>query len=320
MNSNGGVLENINKYFNTMIPYETQKKLGNFSEFLSSNTMIARGTFLLGILILFSILFYIGSKVVHYFLSPSETPYLISGMKDATEPLTITQNVGKKSIPILRSNNQYGGLEFSYSFWIYVNDVNYNDGIDYKHIFNKGSPPSSGGERNGIFEPNNAPGVYLYTGKKYVSANLINNYPVLGMLVRLNVFHNSINPKKQYFDDIYVDAIPIKKWVNVIIRVTTQNICDIYINGNLSKRHKLSNIVKQNYDDLYVNYNGGFSGNLSNLKYYNYAIGTLEIDSLNTSGPSLVLSKNSNIDKSAKGSQYLSSQWYFNDTEVLTTL
>ena len=81
MNSNGGVLENINKYFNTMIPYETQKKLGNFSEFLSSNTMIARGTFLLGILIFFSILFYIGSKVVHYFLSPSETPYLISGMK-----------------------------------------------------------------------------------------------------------------------------------------------------------------------------------------------------------------------------------------------
>ena len=320
MNSNGGVLENINKYFNTMIPYETQKKLGNFSEFLSSNTMIARGTFLLGILIFFSILFYIGSKVVHYFLSPSETPYLISGMKDATEALTITQNVGKKSIPILRSNNQYGGLEFSYSFWIYVNDVNYNDGIDYKHIFNKGSPPSSGSESNGIFEPNNAPGVYLYTGKKYVSANLINNYPVLGMLVRLNVFHNSINPKKQYFDDIYVDAIPIKKWVNVIIRVTTQNICDIYINGNLSKRHKLSNIVKQNYDDLYVNYNGGFSGNLSNLKYYNYAIGTLEIDSLNTSGPSLVLSKTSNIDKSAKGSQYLSSQWYFNDTEVLTTL
>ena len=320
MNSNGGVLENINKYFNTMIQYETQKKLVNFSEFLSSNTMIARGTFLLGILILFSILFYIGSKVVHYFLSPSETPYLISVMKDATEPLTITQNVGKKSIPILRSNNQYGGLEFSYSFWIYVNDVNYNEGTDYKHIFNKGSPPSSGGESNGIFEPNNAPGVYLYTGKKYVSANLINNYPVLGMLVRLNVFHNSINPKKQYFDDIYVDAIPIKKWVNVIIRVTTQNICDIYINGNLSKRHKLSNIVKKNYDDLYVNYNGEFSGNLSNLKYYNYAIGTLEIDSLNTSGPSLVLSKNSNIDKSAKGSQYLSSQWYFNDTEVLTTL
>jgi hypothetical protein len=40
---------------------------------------------------LFSILFYIGSKLVYYFFSPSDTPFLISGMKDATEALTITQ-------------------------------------------------------------------------------------------------------------------------------------------------------------------------------------------------------------------------------------
>jgi hypothetical protein len=232
--------------------------------------MIARGTFLLGVLILFSILFYIGSRVVYYFLSPSETPYLINGMKDATEPLTIVQNTGhKNSIPILRSNDQYGGVEFSYSFWIYVNDVNYNETIDFKHVFNKGSSPSSQGEGgSGIFGPNNAPGVYLYNGKKNISDNLMTNYPVLGMLVRLNVFHNNESVNKPYYDDIYVDSIPIKKWVGVIIRVTSQNICDIYINGTLTKRHKLSNIVKQNYDNLYVNYNGGFDGAISNLKYY----------------------------------------------------
>jgi len=40
MNSNGGIFDNINKYFKTMIPFETQKKLGDFSGFLSSNTMI----------------------------------------------------------------------------------------------------------------------------------------------------------------------------------------------------------------------------------------------------------------------------------------
>lgn len=318
MNSNGGVLENINNYFNTIIPYETQKKLGNFSEFLSSNTMIARGTFLLGVLIFFSILFYVGSKLVYYFLSPSETPFLISGMKDATEALTISQNLGQKTtIPILRSVNEYGGVEFTYSFWIYVNNVNYNETIDYKHVFNKGSSPSSQGEGgSGLFGPNNAPGVYLYNGKKNYSDALMTNYPVLGMLVRLNVFHNNESVNKPYYDDIYVDAIPIKKWVGVIIRVTSQNICDIYINGTLTKRHKLSNIVKQNYDNLYVNYNGGFSGNLSDLKYYNYAIGTLEIDSVTARGPNLKIKKNSNIEKAKP--QYLSTQWYFNDTNVLT--
>jgi hypothetical protein len=318
MNSNGGVLENINNYFNTIIPYETQKKFGNFSEFLSSNTMIARGTFLLGVLIFFSILFYVGSKLVYYFLSPSETPFLISGMKDATEALTISQNLGQKTtIPILRSVNEYGGVEFTYSFWIYVNNVNYNETIDYKHVFNKGSSPSSQGEGgSGLFGPNNAPGVYLYNGKKNYSDDLMINYPVLGMLVRLNVFHNNESVNKPYYDDIYVDAIPIKKWVGVIIRVTSQNICDIYINGTLTKRHKLSNIVKQNYDNLYVNYNGGFSGNLSDLKYYNYAVGTLEIDSVTARGPNLKIKKNSNIEKAKP--QYLSTHWYFNDTSVLT--
>jgi len=318
MNSNGGVLENINNYFNTIIPYETQKKFGNFSEFLSSNTMIARGTFLLGVLIFFSILFYIGSKLVYYFLSPSETPFLISGMKDATEALTISQHMGQKTtIPILRSVNEYGGVEFTYSFWIYINDVNYNEAIDYKHVFNKGSSPSSQGEGgSGLFGPNNAPGVYLYNGKKNYSDALMINYPVLGMLVRLNVFHNNESVNKPYYDDIYVDAIPIKKWVGVIIRVTSQNICDIYINGTLTKRHKLSNIVKQNYDNLYVNYNGGFSGNLSDLKYYNYAVGTLEIDSVTARGPNLKIKSNSNIEKAKP--QYLSTHWYFNDTSVLT--
>lgn len=318
MNANGGIFSNFNKYFNTLVPFETQKKLGDFGGFVSSNTMIAKVTFLLGVVILFSILFYIGSKSIYYFISPSETPYLISGMKDATEALTINQNTGdKKSIPILRSINQYGGVEFTYSFWIYVNNINYNETIDYKHVFNKGSSPNSIGEGgSGLFGPNNCPGVYLYNGKKNLSDNLIEKFPVLGMLVRLNVFHNNESVKKSYYDDIYVDAIPIKKWVGVIIKVTSQNIVDIYINGSLTKRHKLSNIIKQNYDNLYVNYNGGFSGNLSDLKYYNYAVGTLEIESLTSNGPNLKIKKDSNIEKSKP--QYLSSQWYFNDTDVLT--
>jgi hypothetical protein len=319
MNANEGIFGNINKYFKTVIPYDTQKKVGDVGGFLSSNTMIAKVTFLLGVVIVFSVIFYIASRVMYYLLAPSETPYLISGMKDASEALTITQNIGnKQAIPILRSSNQYGGVEFTYSFWIYVNNVNYNEQIDYKHVFNKGSPPNTPGESGtatGIFGPNNSPGVYLYSGKKHLNNDsLADNYPVLGMLVRINVFHN--NENNTYYDDIYVDAIPIKKWVGVIIRITSQNICDIYINGNLTKRHKLSNIVKQNYDNLYVNYNGGFAGNLSDLKYYNYAIGTLEIDSLTTNGPNLKIKKNSNIEKSKP--QYLSSHWYFNDTDVLT--
>jgi hypothetical protein len=67
---------------------------------------------------------------------------------------------------------------------------------------------------------------------------------------------------------------------------------------------------------LYINYNGGFSGNISDLKYFNYAIWTFEINSINSKGPNLKTKKDSNISKSKP--PYLSSQWYFNDTDVLT--
>jgi len=317
MNPPEGILENIKKNMSSLIPYKTEKK-SMLKDFVSSNTMISRLTFLLAIIILFSALFYIGCKILYVLLSPSQTPYIISGMKDATEALTVTQALGAKtSIPLLRSANQYEGIEFTYSFWIYVNNLEYKDEIDYMHVFNKGSPPNSTGEGgSGLFGPNNCPGVYLYKGKRNYSTNLLEKFPILGMLVRINVFHNNNSVSKAYYDDIYVDAIPIKKWVGVVIRATSQNIIDIYINGNLTKRHKLSNIIKQNYDNLYVNYNGGFLGNLSNLKYYNYAIGTFEINSITSKGPNLKTKKSSNINKSKP--PYLSSQWYFNDTDVLT--
>jgi hypothetical protein len=317
MNPPEGVLDNLKKNMSSLIPYQSDKK-SPLNDFLTSNTMISRLTFLLAIIIIFSSLFYIGSKILFIMLSPSQTPYIIKGMKDATEAVTITQALGSKtSIPLLRSNNQYEGIEFTYSFWIYVTNLEYKDDSDYMHIFNKGSPPNSVGEGgSGLFGPNNAPGVYLYKGKRNHSDALMDSFPLLGMLVRMNVYHNNNSIGKAYYDDIYVDAIPIKKWVGIIIRSTSQNIVDIYINGSLTKRHKLSNIVKQNYDNLYVNYNGGFAGNISDLKYYNYSIGTFEINSITSKGPSLKTKKNSNIQKSKP--PYLSSEWYFNDTDVLT--
>ena len=317
MNPPEGVLDNLKKNMSSLIPYQSDKKSA-LNDFLASNTMISRLTFLLAIIIIFSSLFYIGSKILFIMLSPSQTPYIIKGMKDATEAVTITQALGAKtSIPLLRSNNQYEGIEFTYSFWIYVTNLEYKDDSDYMHVFNKGSPPNSVGEGgSGLFGPNNSPGVYLYKGKRNHSDALMDSFPLLGMLVRMNVYHNNNSIGKAYYDDIYVDAIPIKKWVGIIIRSTSQNIVDIYINGSLTKRHKLSNIVKQNYDNLYINYNGGFAGNMSDLKYYNYSIGAFEINSITSKGPSLKTKKSSNIQKSKP--HYLSSEWYFNDTDVLT--
>jgi len=319
MDTVNDILGNAKKNIVRLTPYGSESFFSSGSEFLNSNTLIAKATFLLLIIILFIFLFYVFSRIIIYFLTPSENPYIIKGMKDATQSMTIPQSFAdKNSVPIYRSRNEYDGTEFTYSYWMYVNDLTYNENKDFKHVFHKGSSTHSDGALDGVYGPNNAPGVYLYTGKKNISDNLLEKYPLLGMLIRLNVYHdndNKTNPAK-YFDDIYVDGIPIKKWVNVVIRVTGQNIVDVYINGTLTKRHKLSNIVKQNYDNIYINLNGGFGGNLSNLKYYNYAIGTFEIYKITSDGPDLTMAENTSINKSKPF--YLSSQWYFDNTDPLT--
>ena len=43
--------------------------------------------------------------------------------------------------------------------------VEYDD-AEYKHIFHKGSLTDGG---DGLYGPNNCPGVYLYNGKKHLS-------------------------------------------------------------------------------------------------------------------------------------------------------
>ena len=242
-------------------------------------------------------------------------------MKKANTSMIITQDyANKKSIPIFRSKNEYDGIEFTYSFWMYVDDIDYNEYETFKHVFHKGNIGT--GTLNGIYNPNNAPGVYLYKGKRSMTSHsksaddLLDKFPQLGMLVRMNIFHNNEdkNSPYKYYDDIYVDGLPIKKWINIIIRTTSQNIIDVYVNGVLTKRHKLTNIVKQNYDNLYINMNGGFGGNLSNIKYYSYAIGTFEIDKIVSNGPNLKMAEDDNISNSAPS--YISTQWFFDDMNI----
>lgn len=316
MENQNNLLTNIKNSVANTTSYSSDKYLSGAKEFLASNTMIAKATFIILMLLLFCFIYIIGSKIIVYLLSPSETPYLFTGMRDGNEQLIIPQSMANESaIPLLRSRNQYDGIEFTYTFWIYVNNVNYKEDVQYKHIFSKGSTIV---QNAGILGPNNSPGVYLYTGKQNYSRNLIDTFPLLGMLVRLNVYHDSENSNEpyKYYDDINVDGIPIKKWVGVVIRLTNQNIVDVYINGQLTKRQKLNNIVKQNYDNVNVSMNGGFDGKLSNLRYYNYAIGTFEIDKITSAGPNLTTDKESNLEKSKP--YYLSKLWYFNDTSILT--
>jgi hypothetical protein len=307
---------------NDLIPNNIPSSFSDASQFASSNTLVAKIVFLILVIFVFSFLYYMLSWLISYIFSPNESPYILYGMKDATEPEIIPQDPKKKNNRLIfRSKNEDGGIEFSYSFWMYIKDEFEN--IDkFKHVFHKGSP-NGNSKNDGTYGPLNAPGVYLYKGAKSDThlendksdkvKQMNDQNQIIGMLVRLNIHNN--NDKEyigyKYYDNIYVDNLPIKKWIHVVIKSTNQNIIDIYINGNLVKRHNLSNVVKQNYDDIYINLEGGFDGNLSNLKYYNYAIDTFEIDRISKNGPNLKMAKKSNLSESKPS--YLSNNWYDNN-------
>jgi len=264
-------------------------------EFLDSNSLVAKVAFLLLVLFVFVLLFRLGMMILGYFLTAPDNPTLVDGMVDARQLIVIPQDPDNpNAITIKRSVNATDGIEFTWSIWIYIDDLTYNDG-QYRCVFYKGndfaSNPKAGQEEpQGLNFPNNAPGVYI--------APNTNN-----LIIFMNTF-NVIN------EQITVEDIPINKWFNLIIRCQNTTM-DIYMNGLVVKSYELHGVPKQNYGDVYVAANGGFSGNISELKYYSYALGTSEINRLVNKGPDTNMKGSLLNSLNKKNTNYLSLRWYF---------
>lgn len=273
--------------------YASNKYVQGGKEFLQSNSIVAKFAFLILVIILFTMLFSLGSFILSKIFSQDHNPVLIDGMINSRQMLIIPQNPGKKGAkPILRSNNEREGMEFTWSVWLFVDDFSYKEN-EYKHVFHKGNDNINS---EGINYPNNGPGVYLMP-------RISNNAgDMAGLKIIMNTF-NKIN------EEVIITNMPLNKWVNVIIRVTKQNQMDVYISGTLTKRHMLSGVPKQNYGDVYVSMNGGFSGNTADLRYFENALGTNKIKSIVDKGPNTKYAVG-NIEAKADSNDYLSTRWY----------
>jgi len=284
-NNNTGSGSTFNQFSSNQYVSATQ-------DFLQSNSLIAKVSFLLLVLFGFIILLRIGILILGYFLAPSDSPKIIDGMVDAKQLIVIPQDPSTEgAVTISRSVNASEGIEFTWSVWIYIDDLTYGQG-KYKCIFYKGNDFAKNlnaeNQPQGLNFPNNAPGLYI--------APNTNN-----LVIFMNTF-NVIN------EEIEVSDIPLNKWVNVMIRCEN-NTLDVYINGTIVKSHHLHGVPKQNYGDVYIAPNGGFSGYISNLWYYNYALGTTDIASLVSKGPNTNMKGSNGLNM--KDPNYLSLRWFF---------
>lgn len=252
-------------------------------EFFESNSLVGKLAFLLLVVFIYVILLRIGITILGWFFTSAHgSPKLIDGMVDAKQLIVIPQDPDESgSITLNRSVNATDGIEFTWSVWIYVDDLTYNSGR-YRCVFYKGNDDI---QDTGLNFPNNAPGLYIGPNTNE-------------LVIIMNTF-SVIN------EQIVIPDLPLNKWVNVIIRCENTTL-DVYINGTITRSHMLHGVPKQNYGNVYVAMNGGFSGNISDLHYFDYALGVAAIQKIASKGPNTSMKSRDNTN-----TKYLSLRWFF---------
>jgi len=257
--------------------------------FLQSNTMLAKFAFLVMVLIVFLFLVNLGILLIGYFTKPSDNPMLISGTMNAANEVVIVQDPNNaNSIPILRSNNQTTGIEFTWSLWIFINDIAPPTSPQFSNIFNKGNGTYGS---NGLATVKNGPGLYLDNSGQQ-------------LLVAMNTV-SSQNPTEY----MYVKDIPLRKWFHCAIRLEN-TLLDVYINGTIAGRIIMQDVPKQNYADVNVCKNGGFNGNIADLKYYGRALSVFELNNVVIWGRNTNAANASSANDATGFPYYLSNLWY----------
>lgn len=196
------------------------------------------------------------------------------------------------------SMNERTGIEFAYSFYLYVNPATFSGKKTFKHVFHKGYATPW---------PLMSPGVFLHSDTNT-------------MRVVMNTYKNPFT----YAD---VKNIPVQKWFHVVLNSYKGGL-DIFVNGNLANRISFTDTVPyQNFQDIVIfsnanintlrgssipslngedfQFEGAFKGYLSNLVYARYALSVNEIQRLLNAGPSSKL-KQKQMDKPP----YLADDWW----------
>lgn len=276
------------------------------SEFLDSNSLLAKFAFIVLIVILFMILLKVIMMIMGYFLSPAANPYLIKGALAGSDRQIIAQDPSDdEAKQVFKSNDRHRGLEFTWSVWLYlVEDT--TGGL--RNVFVKGNENFDTTDKINLL---NGPGLYLESKDTPDIGNNQTNIKEYTMKVVMDHISNeSPSGTDSGRDTLKIDSIPIRKWVHVAIRMQN-TVLDVYVNGTIAKRHNMDYAPKQNFNNVVVCGNGGFSGKLSDLRYYSYALNVFQISNIVMFGPDTRPSKLSMDSRAKSGSySYLSNMWY----------
>ena len=209
-----------------------------FSQFVS----LIVGLLLLGLAIILVMYLY---RLSRY--GTTGAPMLINEPINSFDP-----NLSKSS---KRLPDASEGMAFTYNFWMYIADWQFNFGKE-KTIFVKGTPGNP---------QNQAPGVFLAPKSNILEVRMVTYADPMG-------------------EACSVDNIPLQKWVNVSVVLNNRTL-DIYIDGKLERSCVLRGVPRLNKNDLTFANPDTFYGQLSRFQYFNRAITPDEVHQIYTRGP-----------------------------------
>jgi hypothetical protein len=277
---------------------QAEAGVGASTEFLSSNTIVAKFAFIMLMVILFVLGLYIGMLMIGYIVSPKNNPYLVQGTIDGNAGLTVSQDPNLTgSVTILRSNNGNTGAEFTWMVWVRVDNIATSSTYKYSNVFNKGDAKYD--STTGI-AVNNAPGLYIKNSMNS-DTDAVQKYITLHV-----VMDDTASNAPPVID---ISNIPFGAWTSVAIRLEN-TLVDVYVNGVITGRKVLSYVPKQNYYDVNICKNNGFIGKLSDLRYFSTALSVFDINNVVSAGPTLAAS--TNLVTTSNWPSKLSTAWYSN--------
>jgi hypothetical protein len=207
--------------------------------------------------------------VIYTYLYPGDDPtytQFLKGEADARKPVNV-----KGSVPAI-----YTGGDFTFSFWIYVDDWNYRASLA-KFLFSIGPAtpvPTSQNVLVGVLAPlQNGLMVRASTasssgaGAAPAGPDIANEGQLLALMnqqTSTSMFQTTLETPCD------VKEVPLQRWVNITI-VSSGRVLDVYMDGRLSRSCVLENTVHVPRGPLALRLGafGGFGGRYSSVQMWN---------------------------------------------------
>ena len=172
----------------------------------------------------------------------------------------------------------YNGKEFSYSFWIYVDNENFERTSDPKFVLGRMSAEDSFGDANPVFY------IDPLDNKLHVFVRTDNIASGLNTLAEIHAYTNPPQSNSAMQSDnkqniLTLNYLPLQRWVNIIL-VVDNNFVQLFVDGDLREVKDLSSgvdnrVVTTSAGNLFTGGSGrtlAFDGYLSKVQAFNYAV------------------------------------------------